>query len=128
MAIKQEVSFRLDGASYEGCAAGLDASLRAALDAALEGKELSEQQALAVAEARGEDLVAVAAVADQFRKKKAGDEVSYVVNRNINFTNICIVGCTFCCFGKSVHSPDAYWHSLEVVGDRAEEAWRRLKS
>ena len=122
MAIKQEVTFQLDGVSYEVRAAGLDASLRAALDAALEGNELSEPQAVAVAEARGEDLVAVAAVANQLRKDKHGDEVSYVVNRNINFTNICIVGCTFCCFGKSVHSPDAYWHSLETVADRAEQA------
>ena len=125
MAIKQEVSFRLDDANYENRAAGLPASLRAALDAALEGRELNEPQALAVAEARGEELIAVAAVADSLRQRKVGDEVSYVVNRNINFTNICIVGCTFCCFGKSAHSPDAYWHSLETVADRAEEAWRQ---
>jgi FO synthase len=125
MAIKQEVSLQLDGLKYEDRAASLNAPLRAALDAVLEGKELSEQQAITVAEARGEDLIAVAAVADRLRKDKVGDDVSYVVNRNINFTNICIVGCTFCCFGKSAHSPDAYWHSLETVADRADEAWRK---
>ncbi|HWP85586.1 MAG TPA: 5-amino-6-(D-ribitylamino)uracil--L-tyrosine 4-hydroxyphenyl transferase CofH [Terriglobia bacterium] len=125
MAIKQDVVFSLNGAPYEDCAPGLSAPLRAALEAALEGRELNERQALAVAAARGEPLRAAAAVADRLRRQKVGDEVSYVVNRNINFTNICTVGCTFCCFGKSVRSPDAYWHSLETVADRAEEAWRK---
>ena len=107
MAIKREVTLELRGARYEDVAAGLPAALRGALDAALEGGELDERQALAVAKARGEDLIAIAAVADRLRRDKVGDEVSYVVNRNINFTNICIVGCTFCCFGKSVRAPDA---------------------
>src|SRR5690349_2819527 len=125
MAIKPEIIISLDGASYEERAPGLPLPLRSALDAALEGKELDEQQALHIAEARGEELIAVAAVADRLRREAVGEDVSYVVNRNINFTNICIVGCTFCCFGKSVHSPDAYWHSLETVADRAEEAARQ---
>ena len=125
MAIKRNVMMKLDGASYDDRAGGLPAALRAALDAALEGNELDAPQALAVAEARGEELIAVAAVADRLRKQRVGDEVSYVVNCNINFTNICTIGCTFCCFGKSVNSPDTYWHSLETVADRAEEAWRK---
>jgi FO synthase len=125
MAIKRDVSFHLDGADYEELAPRLPASLRGALDAALNGEELDEQQALIIAEARGEELIAVAAVADTLRKRTVGDEVSYVVNRNINFTNICFVGCTFCCFGKSAKAPDAYWHSLETVADRAEQAWQR---
>ena len=125
MAIKRDVSFHLDGARYEELAPRLPAPLRGALDAALSGAELDEQQALIIAEARGDELVGVAAVADTLRKRTVGDEVSYVVNRNINFTNICFVGCTFCCFGKSAKAPDAYWHSLETIADRAEQAWQR---
>jgi len=124
MAIKRDVMFQLNGACYEDLAPSLASPLRAALDAALEGRDLDAEQAMAVAEARGADLIAVAAVADRLRRETIGDDVTYVVNRNINFTNICIIGCTFCCFGQSAHSPNAYWHSLETVADRAEEAWR----
>ena len=121
MAIKREISINnLESADYAPRAESLPKALRDALDAALEGKELREEQALHVAEARGDDLIAVAAAADLLRRQRAGEDVTYVVNRNINFTNICIVGCTFCCFGKSVHSPDAYWQSLETVADRAK--------
>ena len=124
MAIKRNISFDWGGTIYQEIAPSLSHRLRGALDAALAGNELNEQQALVIAEARGADLVAVATVADQLRKAKVGDAVSYVVNRNINFTNICFVGCTFCCFGKSAKAPDAYWHSLESVADRAEQAWQ----
>ena len=65
MAIKRDVTLTLDGASYEELAPGLSSPLRAALDAALEGKDLDAEQAVAVAEARGPDLIAVAAVADR---------------------------------------------------------------
>ena len=125
MAIKRNVTLMLQGAEYEELAPQLEGRLRAALDAALEGKDLDREQGVLVARARGRDLVAVAAVADRLRRQTVGDEVSYVVNRNINFTNICIIGCTFCCFGKSVRSPDAYWHSLETLADKAEEAWQK---
>src|ERR1051325_255433 len=125
MAIKRNVEFHLEGADYERLAPVLPYGLRSDLEAALHGEELNQAQALAVADARGIQLAAVATVADRLRKEKVGEHVSYVVNRNINFTNICFVGCTFCCFGKSITSPDAYWHSLETVADRAEQAWRR---
>jgi FO synthase len=125
MAIKTNVALKLDGARYEDLAHGLPSPLRAALNAALEHRKIGEAQAVAIAQARGEALIAVAAVADRLRRERVGEEVSYIVNRNINFTNICFVGCTFCCFGKSANSPDAYWHSLEAVADRAEQAWQR---
>ena len=124
MAIKRNVTLELKEAEYEDLAPQLAPPLRAALDAALEGKDLDREQGVLVAQARGQDLVAVAAVADRLRRRKVGEEVSYVVNRNINFTNICIIGCTFCCFGKSGRSEDAYWHSLDSLADKAEEAWR----
>ena len=124
MAIKRNISLKFNAASYERLSPGLPDPLRAALDAALEGRGLDSEQAIRVAEARGADLAAVVAVADRLRRETVGDDVTYVVNRNINFTNICIIGCTFCCFGQSAHSPNAFWHSLETVADRAEEAWR----
>jgi FO synthase len=125
MAIKRNVDLSLAGIEYEELAPQLSSKLRDALDAALDGEDLNRERAIEVAEARGPALLAVANVADRLRRRAVGDEVSYVVNRNINFTNICIVGCTFCCFGKSVRSPDAYWHSLDSLADRAEEAWEQ---
>ena len=125
MAIKRNFSFELRRGAYEGLASTLPADLRSALECALEGRDVNEAEALAVAEARGENLVAVADVADRLRQRTVGDDVTYVVNRNINFTNICFVGCTFCCFGKSQHAPDAYWHSLDEVARRTEEAWQQ---
>lgn len=125
MAIKRNISFALRPGALEDTSGRLPLPLRYALERALEGRELDEAEGLAVAEARGEALLAVADVADRLRRNKMGDEVSYVVNRNINFTNICFVGCTFCCFGKSQRSLDAYWHSLETVADRAELAWQQ---
>ena len=52
-----------------------------------------------------------------------GDDVTYVVNRNINFTNVCYIGCRFCAFAQRRTDADAYTLSLDQVGDRAEEAW-----
>src|SRR5437879_3663067 len=106
MAIKRNVTLKLKGTEYEDLAPRLAAPLRSALDNALDGNDLDREQGILVAQARGQDLIAVASVADRLRRRKIGDEVSYVVNRNINFTNICMIGCTFCCFGKSVNSPD----------------------
>jgi FO synthase len=123
MAIKRNVTLELRGAEYEDLAPELAPRLRSALDAALDGRDLEREEAIAVARARGRDLAAVANVADRMRQRTVGNEVSYVVNRNINFTNICTIGCTFCCFGKSHNAPDTYWHSLDTLADKAEEAW-----
>jgi FO synthase len=124
MAIKNNPLPQMEGATFQELAPSLPRALRDALEVALQGRDLNEQEALCVAQARGGDLRAVAAVAGQLRRQTVGDAVSYVVNRNINFTNICFIGCTFCCFGKSARAPDAYWHSLQTVAERAEEAWR----
>jgi len=65
------------------------------------------------------------AVADQLRQQTVGDAITYVVNRNINFTNVCFVGCSFCGFGRGPGAADAYSLSLEEVVRRAREAWER---
>jgi FO synthase len=84
---------------------------------------LSDSDALALLHADGAELDAVAALADALRRDTVGDEVTYVVNRNINFTNVCYTGCRFCAFAQRRTDADAYTLSLEQVGDRAEEAW-----
>ena len=84
---------------------------------------LTDAQALALLDADGPELDALAALADELRRDAVGDDVTYVVNRNINFTNVCYTGCRFCAFAQRRTDADAYTLSLEQVGDRAEEAW-----
>jgi len=84
---------------------------------------LSDEHALTLMTADGELLDQVIALADQLRRDTVGDDVTYVVNRNINFTNVCYVGCRFCAFAQRRTDADAYSLSLDQVADRAEEAW-----
>ena len=84
---------------------------------------LRDDEYLALMTATGSDLDAVCALADDVRRATVGDDVTYVVNRNINFTNVCYTGCRFCAFAQRRTDADAYTLSLEQVADRAEEAW-----
>ena len=84
---------------------------------------LNDEQALTLMTAEAELLEQVIKLADHLRKETVGDDVTYVVNRNINFTNVCYVGCRFCAFAQRRTDADAYSLSLEQVADRAEEAW-----
>ncbi|MBF6474748.1 MULTISPECIES: bifunctional FO biosynthesis protein CofGH [Nocardia] len=101
----------------------LDADVLAALRAAeRDPAGLSDSDYLALATADGAELEAVAALADQLRRDTVGDDVTYVVNRNINFTNICYTGCRFCAFAQRKGDADAFTLSTEEVADRAWEA------
>ena len=105
--------------------ARLDGDARRALDvAASRPDKLTDEQALTLMTAEGEALREICRVADDLRRDVVGDEVTYVVNRNINFTNVCYTGCRFCAFAQRRTEADAYSLSLDEVGDRAEEAWR----
>jgi FO synthase len=84
---------------------------------------LSDEHALTLMTAEGDLLAQVLKLADDLRREVSGDEVTYVVNRNINFTNVCYVGCRFCAFAQRRTDQDAYSLSLDEVADRAEEAW-----
>ncbi len=97
------------------------AALRIASDAP---RSLTDEQALTLMTADGEALREVCRIADDLRRETVGDEVTYVVNRNINFTNVCYTGCRFCAFAQRRTDADAYSLSLDDVADRAEEAWR----
>ncbi|MGH3739068.1 MAG: 5-amino-6-(D-ribitylamino)uracil--L-tyrosine 4-hydroxyphenyl transferase CofH, partial [Micromonosporaceae bacterium] len=83
-----------------------------------------ERQALALFGADGAALDALTGLADQLRADTVGEDVTYVVNRNINFTNVCYVGCRFCAFAQRESDADAYRLSTAEVADRAEQAWR----
>ena len=88
-----------------------------------EGTELSEDELTALfAETRPEVIEEMRIAADELRAELAGDRVTFVVNRNINFTNICVVGCAFCGFGQGRRSPDAYEVSEEDFAERVREA------
>ena len=84
---------------------------------------LTDDQAVALLSADGADLEALAGLADALRRETMGDEITYVVTRNINFTNVCYTGCRFCAFAQRRTDADAYTLSLQQIGDRAAEAW-----
>jgi FO synthase len=94
-----------------------------AIEKGREGRELSEDELTALfAETRPEVIEEMRVAADELRAELAGDRVTFVVNRNINFTNICVVGCAFCGFGQGKRSPDAYEVSEEDFAQRVREA------
>ncbi|MEV6633942.1 bifunctional FO biosynthesis protein CofGH [Actinoplanes sp. NPDC051470] len=86
--------------------------------------EANEDKALALFNADGSALDELARLADDVRRDVNGDDITYVVNRNINFSNVCYVGCRFCAFAQRERDADAYRLSVSQVADRAEEAWR----
>ncbi|MET0492503.1 MAG: bifunctional FO biosynthesis protein CofGH [Actinoplanes sp.] len=86
--------------------------------------EEHEDKAMALFNADGSALDELARLADDLRREVNGDDITYVVNRNINFTNVCYVGCRFCAFAQREKDADAYRLSVEQVADRAEEAWK----
>ena len=84
---------------------------------------LSDEAYLTLARADGDGLRALAALADELRRDTVGDDVTYVVNRNINFTNVCYTGCRFCAFAQRRSDADAFTLSLDEVAERAATAW-----
>ncbi len=101
----------------------LDADIRDALRAAVDRRPITDAQALALFRADGSALTALCRVADDLRAEAVGPEITYVRNRNINFTNVCYVGCRFCAFAQREVDAESYTLTLHEVADRAEEAW-----
>ncbi|MER5493369.1 bifunctional FO biosynthesis protein CofGH [Streptomyces sp. NPDC002490] len=102
----------------------IDGDVRGALrTAADDPTRLDDAQALALLHADGPALDALCRVADDLRASVVGEEVTYVVTRNINFTNVCYTGCRFCAFAQRRTDADAYTLSLEQVADRVAQAW-----
>ena len=101
-------------------------AVHAILDKALEGREVSRAEGTTLfAATQAADLAAIYETADILRQRANGDRVTFTVNRNINFTNICYMGCKFCNFAKRAEEEDAAWHSVGEVLRRCHEAWDR---
>ena len=102
----------------------LDPEFSSAITAAVDGKDISTGQLERLLEARGKEVHALVLAADFLREEQVGDTVTFVVNRNINFTNECIVQCGFCAFSRPPGHPEAYTLDVEEVARKAEEAQR----
>ena len=101
----------------------VDPAVASILDKALSGGELDVGQGERLFIAAGEDLRAIIAAADDLRRRKVGERVTYVVNRNINFTNVCVKRCGFCAFSRGHRAEEGYFLPVEEVVRRAQEAW-----
>lgn len=101
--------------------------IRTSLEKILEtqnGADLSLDEAYALANCGGDDLLGLLVAANILRAELVGNIVTYIINRNINFTNICFVGCKFCAFSRGPRESDAYYLSLDEVAEKACEAWQ----
>ncbi len=104
----------------------LSTPVRSSLERVLETQNaaaLSLADSYALANSKGDDLLGLLVAANMLRAELVGNIVTYVVNRNINFTNICFVGCKFCAFSRGPREADTYFHSLDDMARKAAEAW-----
>jgi FO synthase len=111
--------------SLERLLAGIDPQVARILDGALDGRELTPLDARRLLETHGPDFHALVRAADLARAEDKGDDITFVVNRNMNFTNVCYVGCSFCGFSRHKDDPDAYDHSMETLLAKARDAVAR---
>jgi FO synthase len=112
---------------WSDIASRLTNNARAALEKILEtqnGGDLSLEESYALANAEGDDLLGLLVAANMLRAEIVGNIVTYVVNRNVNFTNICFVGCKFCAFSRGPREADAYFLTLDQMAQKAIEAWQ----
>ena len=110
---------------YDTIAPRLSPQVASALTKVLDsrnGDSLSHQECLLLAECKGDDLLGLLVAADHLRRTLAGEVITYVVTRNINFTNICFVGCKFCAFSRGANHPEANFLSLEEIACKTREA------
>jgi FO synthase subunit 2 len=98
-------------------------SVEAVLDKALEGRELSAEDGETLFAAEGDDLQSLISVADELRRRRVGDRVGYVINRNVNFTNVCVKRCGFCAFSRGHRAEQGYFLPTEEILRRVREAW-----
>src|SRR6266853_5093698 len=126
MALQSSELEKFPALTWDEIAPQASAEIRNALERTLETQDgacLSDEERYALANCDGANLLALLVAAKDLRRDLVGNIVSYVVNRNINFTNICFVGCKFCAFSRGPREADSYFHSLEGMGRKAKEAW-----
>ncbi len=102
---------------------GIRPETAAVLDRALSGEDITSEEAVVLFGAEGQEYNAMVMTADELRRRTVGDIVTYVVNRNINFTNVCIKGCGFCAFSRDFREDEGYLLPTEEIIRRAKEAW-----
>ena len=101
----------------------VDPAVGRVLNQALEGKDVSAEEALILFDTTGLEYSAMTMAADELRRRAVGDAVTYVVNRNINFTNVCIKRCGFCAFSRDFRQEEGYFLPVNEIVRRAKEAW-----
>jgi 7,8-didemethyl-8-hydroxy-5-deazariboflavin synthase CofH subunit len=112
------------GGAVERLLGEVDPSVARVLDRALAGEDVSTDEAVILFDAEGSANVnAIVLAADDLRRRTVGDVVTYIINRNINFTNVCIKHCTFCAFSRTHREEEAYYLPEEEIVRRAREAW-----
>jgi 7,8-didemethyl-8-hydroxy-5-deazariboflavin synthase CofH subunit len=112
--------------AWSDIAPKLSAAVRSSLERILatqNGADLSLQESYVLANCEADDLLGLLLAANMLRAELVGNIVTYVVNRNVNFTNICFVGCKFCAFSRGPRESDSYFHSLDDMARKVEEAW-----
>ena len=112
-----------NGSSLESLVSSVRPEVARILSRALDGQDIDVDEAVVLLGATGLDLLALTLTADELRRRTVGDVVTYVVNRNINFTNVCIKGCGFCAFSRDFREEEGYFLPLSEVLRRAKEAW-----
>ena len=103
----------------------ISVGVAASIARALDGEELCFEDGQLLARSTDLELEALVLAADRIRRERVGDRITYIINRNINFTNVCFVGCRFCAFSRAPREKDAYFMTPEEVARRAREAWER---
>ena len=110
-------------ASLMELAGTLDPEVARILDRALVGEDITPEEATLLFGTTGPEYNATVLVADELRRRTVGDVVTYVVNRNINFTNVCVKRCGFCAFSRDFREEEGYFLPIEEIVRRAQEAW-----
>lgn len=102
----------------------IDPVVSETLNQALDSKNISIKQAVGLLLTRGTEMIMTTMVADRLRRNKVGDRVTFVINRNINFTNVCIKRCGFCAYSRDFRNEEGYFLPITEVVRRAAEAWK----
>ena len=113
--------------NWSDISSGLSTDIRSAIEKVLEAQDggvLSLEESYALANCAGDDLIGLLVAANTLRAELAGNIVTYIVNRNINFTNVCFVGCKFCAFSRGPREDDTYFLTLDQMAEKAIEAWQ----
>jgi 7,8-didemethyl-8-hydroxy-5-deazariboflavin synthase CofH subunit len=109
--------------AWERLVGSIDPRVASILDRSLAGEEIDVDDGTRLFDAEGLELTAITLTADELRRRAVGDVVTYVINRNINFTNVCIKHCGFCAFSRDHREEQGYFLPAEEIVRRAQEAW-----